>query len=267
MKARARRRAAAATSDRRRPPVVVVTGVSGDLGPAVVRALWNRGARVLGVYGRTRRRALPLVAEARRRRAELLLEGVDLARPPGARRRAVAVARRALAEWGGVDAFVGLAGYAAHGAWRESFFASRPRLFEEVYRVDTLGQVWFVQALAPHLARRRGAVVLMSSEAGLAGDEMGVPFALAKGANLTLVKSLARLLAPRVRVNGVAPGPMRTSWLDELTPRERRRKREQTLLQRFGEPEELGEAVADLALGPCRFRTGQVLVLDGGMVL
>jgi 3-oxoacyl-[acyl-carrier protein] reductase len=70
-----------------------------------------------------------------------------------------------------------------------------------------------------------------------------------------------------VRVNGIAPGAMRTSWLGELTARERRRARDRALLRRFGEPEELGEAVAELALGPCRFRTGHVLVLDGGLVL
>jgi 3-oxoacyl-[acyl-carrier protein] reductase len=248
-------------------PVVVVTGVSGDLGPAVVRALWRRGARVFGVHGPSGRRALPLVKEARERGAELRLAGVDLARPGPARRRAAAIAARAVREWGVVDAFVGLAGLPARGLWRESFFASGPRHFEAIYRVDTLGQVWFVQALAPWIARRRGAIVLMSSEAALAGDELGIPFALAKGANLTLVRSLARVLAPRVRVNGVAPGPMRTSWLSELTPAERRRKRDRVLMRRFGEPEELGEAIADLALGPCRFRTGQVLVIDGGMVI
>jgi 3-oxoacyl-[acyl-carrier protein] reductase len=247
--------------------VVVVTGVSGDLGPAVVRALWDKGARVFGVHGPRGRGAAALTAAARSRGAELRLAGIDLTRPAAARRRAAALAARVVREWGGVDAFVGLAGASAHGVWHESFFAAGPRRFETVYRVDTLGQVWFAQALAPWLARRRGAMVLMSSEAALAGDDLGVPFALAKGANLTLVKSLARILAPRVRVNGVAPGAMRTSWLGELTPAERRRKRGQALLRRFGEPEELAAAIADLALGPCRFRTGQVLVIDGGTAL
>lgn len=260
-------RSAPVSRARRGGPVVVVTGVSGDLGPAVVRALWQRGARVFGVHGPSARRARPLAEEARERGAALRLAGIDLSRPGSARRRAAAIAARAVREWGGVDAFVGLAGHPAHGAWRESFFASGPRRFEDIYRVDTLGQVWFVQALAPWIARRRGAIVLMSSEAALSGDDLGIPFALAKGANLTLVKSLARILAPRVRVNGVAPGPMGTSWLGELTPAERRRKRDRVLLRRFGEPEELGEAIADLALGPCRFRTGQVLVIDGGMAL
>jgi 3-oxoacyl-[acyl-carrier protein] reductase len=247
--------------------VAVVTGVTGDVGAFVLRALWRRGARVLGVYGRSRRKAAALAAEAKRMGAELLLASVDLRRPLPSRRMAARVAELALRTWGRVDTLVGLAGYPAEGVWQEDFFTAGPERFEQIYRVDTLGQVWFAQALAPALARSRGSIVLMSSNAGLAGDDLGVPFALAKGANVALIKSLARLLAPGVRVNGVAPGALRTSWLRELTPRQRERARRRTLLGRFGEPEEVAEVIADLALGPCRYRTGQVLVLDGGAAL
>ena len=249
-----------------RAPVVLVTGASGDLGPVVVRALWQRGARVAAVYGRGRTRTRALAVEARQRGVPFRADRIDLLDAIEARAQARKIANAVAAEFGGIDAFVGLAGYPARGVWRKRLDAWTPRLFEDVYRVDTLGQVWFAQALAPHLSRRRGSMVLMSSAAGLMGDRFGIPFALAKGANVALVRSLARLLAPRVRVNGVAPGDLDTSWLSELSAGERKRARDRSLLRRFGTPEEIAEAIAELAIGGSAFRTGQILSLDGGLL-
>ena len=246
-----------------KPPVVVVTGVTADLGPAVVRELWSRGASVVGIYHRSHARARALAAEARRLGAEIAFHTLDFTRPVVARRQAQALAR-GLSR---VDAFVGLAGYPARRVWREPFVRLTPERFEAIYRVDTLSHVWLAQALGKKIARRHGAMVLMCSAAGLVGDDLGVAFALAKAANVALVKSLARLYAPAVRVNGLAPGALETSWLEELSPRERRLARDKALLRRYGQPEEVARVIGELALGSSRFQTGQVLVLDGGVVL
>jgi 3-oxoacyl-[acyl-carrier protein] reductase len=246
-----------------KPPVVVVTGVTADLGPAVVRELWSRGASVVGIYHRSQARARALAAEARRRGAEIRLHTLDFTRPAAAR----LIVRRVARTLTRVDAFVGLAGYPARHVWREPFEKLSPERFEAIYRVDTLGHVWLAQALGKKIAHGRGAMVLMCSAAGLAGDDLGVAFALAKAANVALVKSLARLYAPAVRVNGLAPGALDTSWLGELTPRERRAARDKALLRRYGRPEEVARVIGELTLGPSRFQTGQVLVLDGGVVL
>jgi 3-oxoacyl-[acyl-carrier protein] reductase len=245
-----------------KPPVVVVTGVTADLGPAVVREMWSRGASVVGIYHRSHARARALAAEARRRGQEIVFHTLDFARSAAARRAVQTIARAHPR----VDAFVGLAGYPAKRVWREPFERLTPARFEAIYRVDTLGHVWFAQALGKKIARQRGAMVLMCSAAGLVGDDLGVAFALAKAANVALVKSLARLYAPAVRVNGVAPGALDTSWLDELSRAERRAARDKALLRRYGRPEEVATVLGELALGS-RFQTGQVLVLDGGVVL
>jgi 3-oxoacyl-[acyl-carrier protein] reductase len=243
--------------------VVVVTGITADLGPAVARELWSRGATLVGIYHRSHARARALAAEARRRGAGLSLHTLDFTRAPAARGKVQRIARGLTR----VDAFVGLAGYPARRVWREPFERLSPELLEAIYRVDTLGHVWFAQALGKKIARRAGAMVLMCSAAGLIGDDLGVGFALAKAANVALVKSLARLYAPRVRVNGLAPGALDTSWLDELAPAERRSARDKALLRRYGKPEEVARVIGELALGPSRFQTGQVLVLDGGVAL
>jgi 3-oxoacyl-[acyl-carrier protein] reductase len=247
------------------PGVAVVSGVTGDVGIAVVRLLWERGVRVLGFYGRSHAKARKLQGEARD--GWLRLESIDLRDAENARRRIGRIALNSPNEWKRVDTFIGLAGYPARGVWRQPFAKQGPGLIEDIYRVDTLSQVWFAQALAPVLKRRRGSIVLMGSAAGLVGDDLGIPFALAKAANVALVKSLARILAPKVRVNGVAPGALDTQWLDELTATQRVRARKSALLDRFGEPGEVAHAIVDLALGPCRFRSGQVLILDGGATL
>ncbi|HKA25204.1 MAG TPA: SDR family oxidoreductase [Candidatus Eisenbacteria bacterium] len=244
-------------------PIVVVTGVTADLGPAVVRELWSRGAVVHGIYHRAHTRARALAAEAKRRQAAISFDRLDLTRPAASRARARQLSRA----WSRVDAFVGLAGYPARRVWREPFETLTPERLEAIYRVDTLGHVWFAQALGKKIARAGGAMVLMCSAAGLVGDDMGVAFALAKAANVALVKSLARLYAPGARVNGLAPGALDTSWLGELAPRERRQARDKALLRRYGKPEEVARVIGELALGPSRFQTGQVLVLDGGVVL
>jgi 3-oxoacyl-[acyl-carrier protein] reductase len=246
-----------------KPPVVVVTGVTADLGPAVVRELWARGASVVGIYHRSHARARALAAEARRRGSAIAFHTLDFT-PSAAARRTVQKLGRQLPR---VDALVGLAGYPARRVWREPFERLTPERFETIYRVDTLGHVWFAQALGTKIAKQKGAMVLMCSAAGLVGDDLGVAFALAKAANVALVKSLARLYAPRVRVNGIAPGALDTSWLDELSPRERRAARDKALLRRYGKPAEVARVIGELALGPAQFQTGQVLVLDGGVVL
>lgn len=241
----------------------MVSGVTADLGPAVVRELWSRGASVVGIYHRSHARARALAREARGKGAEIVFHTLDFTRPVVARRRVQAFSR-GLSR---VDAFVGLAGYPARRVWREPFERLTPERCEAIYRVDTLGHVWLAQSLGRKIARRRGAMVLMCSAAGLVGDDLGVAFALAKAANVALVKSLARLYAPAVRVNGLAPGALETSWLGELTPRERKQARDKALLRRYGQPEEVARVIGELALGPSRFQTGQVLVTDGGVVL
>ena len=247
-----------------RRPVALVTGVTGEIGQAVVRRLWHAEVGVLGLYGRSRAQAVRLEREAREGGHEIALHSVDFRSAEAARHRVREIAGLERSLWGRITAFLGLAGYPARGVWRQPFARHAPRLFEDIYRVDTLSQVWVAQILASGLRRRRGRIVLMSSSAGLTGDELGIPFALAKAANVALVKSLARILAPQVSVNGIAPGAIDTAWLQELTPAQRRRARSLAALRRYGKPEEVAELAYQLAFGGFGFLTGEVLLMNGG---
>lgn len=122
-----------------------------------------------------------------------------------------------------------------------------------------------IRAAAPLLKERNGSVVNVTSVAGLQGHGSSIPYAASKAALNTMTKSLARALAPQVRVNAVAPGPVNTRWLvgrEDMV----RQSLKGTPLGRAAEPEDIADAVVFLALGQ-KLMTGQVLVVDGGRTM
>jgi 3-oxoacyl-[acyl-carrier protein] reductase len=133
----------------------------------------------------------------------------------------------------------------------------------DAFAVDTVGTFLFAQAFAAELRKAHGAIVVTSSSAAFYGDVLGLAFAPAKSANAGLVKMLARVLAPEVRVNGIAPGGIDTGWLGSLTPEDREHSAGQVLLRRFGTPDEVARVILDLA--EPGYVNGQTLQVDGGV--
>ena len=117
-------------------------------------------------------------------------------------------------------------------------------------------------------ARGGGAVILISSIAGLRGTDMLGMYAITKAADFALVRNLAAEWGPRnVRVNAIAPGIIKTDFARALWENEdlMKRRNAQTPLRRFGMPEEIGPVAAFLASGAASFITGQIIVADGGV--
>jgi len=246
---------------------VIITGSSGDIGHAVARAFVAQGAS-LGLVGG--KNADALAKQARELRAlpaapRVATATVDLLAPPesvGARVHAACDAL--VAELGGCDALVALAGYPATPAlWNRPFADITATDLHAVYAVDTVGAFLFAQALAPALTKAKGAIVVMASSAAFLGDVWGLAYAPAKSANAGLVKVLARVLAPHVRVNGIAPGGIATAWLQSLDAEGRRHAEAQPLVKRLGTPEEVADAIVFLA-GP-GYTNGETLLMDGGV--
>lgn len=137
--------------------------------------------------------------------------------------------------------------------------------FAKVYAVDLAGSRFVSRAaLRAMLPRRRGAFVFFSSTPALTGYK-GLPYTEAKAGVLGLTKDLARAYGgDGIRANAIAPGNVRTSWLDDLTADEIRALETENVLRRFAEPEELAKVALFLASDLSSFVTGQTVVADGG---
>jgi 3-oxoacyl-[acyl-carrier protein] reductase len=147
--------------------------------------------------------------------------------------------------------------------------------FHRIYSVNTVGTFQMIRAAAPALKAAstdavRSAVVNISSRAGLAGSCSSVPYACSKAAVNALTMSMARVLAPQVRVNAVCPALVEQGFVERLAPaffaERSAHQKAVSPLQRLGHPDEVAEAIFWLATA-ASMMTGSLLGLDFGMHL
>ena len=131
--------------------------------------------------------------------------------------------------------------------------------------VHVTAPMLLARALAPDLARVGGAIVNVASDGGVAGSVHGAPYGTSKAATIGLGHTLARELAPHVRVNTLAPGPIATDMWDAVPEASRRAVEDATPLGRVGTAEEIARCALDLA--SWTYVTGQTLVVNGGRVM
>jgi 3-oxoacyl-[acyl-carrier protein] reductase len=239
-------------------PVALVTGAATGIGRAVALRLAKSGVAVAVNYSRSE-------AEARE-----TLAGVEAAGVRGLLCKANvgndAVVRemvaRVVAELGGLDVLVNNAGttrFIDHA----NLEAVTDEDWDQILGVNLKGTFYACRAAWPALRDRRGSVVNVTSVAGLGGQGSSIPYAASKAAINTMTKSLARVFAPKVRVNAVAPGPVLTRW---LLPHQQMIDRAvaMTPLKRAATPDDIADTVVFLARGTS-LMTGQVVVVDGGL--
>src|SRR5262249_53607684 len=167
-------------------------------------------------------------------------------------------------ELGGLDVLVNNAG-TTHFIDHADMEAVTEQVWDDIFSVNVRGAFQCCRAAAALLRARKGAIVNVTSVAGVSGHGSSIPYAASKAALNSITKSLARSLAPEVRVNAVAPGPIKTRWLagrEEMVERQLKL----TPLKRAAEPDDIADAVEFLALGTT-LMTGQVVVVDGGRTM
>lgn len=240
--------------------VAVVTGSSSGIGAAIARELAAAGAAVV-VHGRANR------AGAERTAAEIRAAGgvadvllADLT-------DAAAADAFVEAAWSlrPVDLWVNNAG--ADVLTGEAAGLPFEEKLAELWRTDVAATIRLSRQAGRRMqARGSGTIVNIGwdqAEFGMAGDS-GELFAAVKGAVMAFTKSLAHSLAPKVRVNCVAPGWIRTQWGEQASDYWQRRAVTESLCERWGTPEDVARAVRYLASPAADFITGHVLPVNGG---
>jgi len=167
---------------------------------------------------------------------------------------------------GGLDILVNVAGLADRGLWNLKVEDTTLDMWKRVFAVDTFGTFLCTKA-ALKLMKTGSSVVNVASTPALAGDKEGLVYASAKGAVISMTRMLAKMLAPKVRVNCMAFGSVDTVWVGWLSDSQVKEYKAAIPMGRFGRPEDAANLALFLASDESSFITGQVVVLDGGEVL
>ncbi len=243
---------------------MLVTGASRGLGRSIAVAFAREGAHV-GIGFRSRRaEAEHTLAAIREAGTAGVLLPFDV-RDRGAAGAAVRGFAEAGAGGGGLDVLVNNA-----GVLQDRLFAlTEPADWDEVLAADLSGTWNCCRAAVPLLlARGRGAIINVASVAALRASPGQANYAAAKGGVLSLTTTLAAELAPRgIRVNAVVPGLLATGMGARLDPHAAEQRRAAIPVGRFGEGDEVAQAVLFLASDAASYVVGHCLVVDGGLSL
>ncbi len=249
-----------------RDKVAIVTGSGTGMGRSTALMLAERGCHVVINYTRSEAEARDTAAEVEKRGARALLVRADISSDADCR----SMVQQTLDRWGRLDILVNNAGttvFVPH----QNLDALTPEMFERILAVNVTGTFLMTRAAADALrASGQGAVVNVSSTAGVRGSGSSIPYAASKAAVINMTIALARVLAPQVRVNCIAPGFIDTRWLaggyGERFEAIREATKQQTPLKDAGQPEHMAQAVVSVITG-MDWVTGQTIVVDGGHII
>ncbi|HJZ50218.1 MAG TPA: SDR family oxidoreductase [Roseiflexaceae bacterium] len=235
--------------------VALVTGGAHRLGRAIVLALGQAGVNIIVHYHRS---ADPAQAVLR----ELETFGVQAEAVAGDLSRVSEVERLvdiAVERWGRLDVLVNNA-----GIWGSTPIGTVTEArWNQLIDTNLRSAFFAAQRAAPALRATGGAIVNIADIGALRPWRNHTPYLISKGGIVTLTEALAKDLAPHVRVNAVAPGPVLLP--DDWTPQQAERATRNVPLKRLGRPEDVAQAV--LYLAQADYVTGVVLPVDGGQRL
>lgn len=236
-------------------PVALVTGSTSGIGAAIARRLSQEGYAVV-LHSRssvdTGRAMAAELGRAAYVQADL---AVDADR--------VRLVREAMACWGRLDLLVNNAGI-SRVVPHADLQAATPEIWRELHEVNVIAPFRLIAEAQPALEAAGGCVVNVSSHAGVRPKGASIPYAASKAALNHMTRLLALSLAPRIRVNAVAPGLVDTPLTADWTAAQAL-WRERSPMRRAAQPQDIAQAVALLAASG--YMTGEILLLDGGLNL
>ena len=248
--------------------MVLVTGASTGLGRAIAVETARRGAAAVIVnYASSQAEAEETGALIEAEGARAVLAQGDVADDADCRRIAAAAE-----PFGHLDALFNNAGVTKFAQDHADLDAVEAKDFLRLYAVNVVGAYQMIRAARALLEAGAGAVVNTASVAGVIGIGSSVPYAASKGAMITMTVSLARALAPKIRVNAICPGFIDTPWFAKSMPRDRLERMRTGVaaampLKAASTAEDIAGAAVFLASPAARHVTGETLMVDAGLHL
>lgn len=249
--------------------IILVTGSATGLGAAIAIGAAKRGAKAVTLNcTKSLKEAEETADLVRAAGAEVQIAQGDVSEDGDCRKIAEAASKH-----GRLDALVNNAGMTKQVPNHADLDALSKEDFLRLYAVNTVGPFQMVRACRGLLeAGERASVLMVSSIAGVQGIGSSVAYAASKGALNTMTLSLARALAPKIRVNALCPGFIDTRWFSdafgaELTQRIRENVARTTPLQAASQPEDIADAGLFLISDSARHVTGETLLVDAGLHL
>lgn len=241
--------------------VAFVTGGAVGIGAAIARELAQNGAKVIINYNKSVDQAASLLQEAQEKNCQIeAIQG-----NVSSLSEVKAMIDHIIASYGRIDIAVNNAGITADNL----LVRMNEDDFDRVIQVNLKG-TWNVcrQVIPLMMKERQGKIINISSVVGIAGNPGQSNYCAAKAGIIGLTKSLAKEVAKRgILVNAVAPGFIETNMTATLKPELKQAILDSIPLGKIGQPEEVAKAVAFLASDCNTYITGQVIQVDGGLVM
>lgn len=240
-----------------RNKIALVTGGGTGIGKATSIALAQRGATVAVNYSRSQDDADATVSQINDAGGRAMAVKADVSQDAEVRAMVEAIVQ----QFGTVDLLVNNASTTRHIPL-EDLEAATDDVWDELYAVNVKGMFYCARAVAPLMKQKQqGAIVNVGSIAGLVGSGSSLPYAVSKAAVHGLTKSLARALAPEIRVCSIAPGAVATRWWAGREERMHQLSRN-LLLKRIATPEDIAAMICSALEQDAM--TGQIITVDGG---
>lgn len=236
--------------------VALVTGASRGIGRSIALEAAARGYDVVVAYGSRSADAEQVTSAIVSQGRRAVAVGGDLRATDDVEHLA-----QAALDFGPVSLLVNNAGVTLSCPLDELKISD----WQDAIALNLTAPAWLAKLLAPALRAQQGAIVNVASSGGLIGSTHSLAYGSSKAGMLGLTKTLARMLAPDVTVNALCPGMAATELLDGITPEQFSDILAGTPSGRIATPEEIAQAVLDIAAW--RYCTGQSIVIDGGRVM
>lgn len=249
-------------------PVIIVTGSGTGIGAACALDLAKRGCRVVVNYTKSETEARETAKQCEALGAQVIVVQANVAVDADCKK----LAQAAIDKWGRIDGLVNNAGITKFVPNHRDLDSLTAEDFHNIYAVNVIGSFQMIRAVTPIMQKQgKGAVVNVASIAGVVGNGSSVAYAASKGALNTMTLSLARALAPEIRVNAVCPGFVETRWLQQgfgeaVYEKSKANYEASVPLKQTISPEACAEAINWLLLG-ASLTTGEFILVDSGFHL